>query len=234
IITQIGLWRVSRVASDNTGNTRSAHRKICEKYSHIHNAQDSCHELSLTHKDICALPEFKEIIDLVRVILKFMSQSTLAAQPFEEARKRLKIGRGLETIGATRFGTLSWASDSVRRCLRAFRLIIQEDPDLDIAMNLTTLLTVILPFARAIRCLESSHGTAADVLIFWAACIAQLSRHFKSTSCRLSEDTKASIRYIVNRRFNGMINKAHHDIYVVAVYLDSRAYLHADWDPTYH
>ena len=62
----------------------------------------------------------------VRALVKFMSQSSLAGEPFERAREHHKIGRGLETIGNTRFATTMWSADSVHHCIPAFREVVKD------------------------------------------------------------------------------------------------------------
>lgn len=54
-----------------------------------------------------------------------MGKSHVIAKPFEDARKEYKIGRGLEKIGKTRFATIPWSSESVRRNLQPFRDLTQ-------------------------------------------------------------------------------------------------------------
>ncbi|KAI0054381.1 hypothetical protein BV25DRAFT_1806052 [Artomyces pyxidatus] len=216
----IGPFNFSLVVADNTGNTKKARRDVEKSHEQVMNMQDSCHELSLTHKDISKLDEFKrdaantniltckfQMISLMRKLLKFMSQSSLAAEPFERARKAHGITRGLETIGKTRFATLTWAAESVKRCLPAFRQVFRDYGT---------------PFAKAIKCLESSLSTAADVYLFWLAAIAQLAQLFKENRIGLQTSTMGSIRAAVNNRFNGMINNAPNDVYIMAFFLDPR------------
>jgi hypothetical protein len=46
---------------------------------------------------------------------------------FNYERTSLKIGRGLQSIGDTRFGTIYWAAESLRRCLPALRNIVGDE-----------------------------------------------------------------------------------------------------------
>jgi hypothetical protein len=50
---------------------------------------------------------------------------------FDHQRQKMGIGRGLETIGETRFGTIYWSGESVMRGLPALKVIV-EDEDLQI------------------------------------------------------------------------------------------------------
>jgi hypothetical protein len=46
---------------------------------------------------------------------------------FNYERTSLKIGRGLQSIGDTQFGTIYWAAESLRRCLPALRNIVGDE-----------------------------------------------------------------------------------------------------------
>ena len=88
--------------------------------------------------------------------------------------------------------------------------------------SLTKFINVGMPFARAIQCLESSHSTASDVLIFWLSVMCHLEELFKDNPDELSAEVMDDVRAISNQRFNGMINERPEDIYVTALFLDPR------------
>ena len=127
VIARIGSWRFCATSSDNTGNTRKARKLLCQCYPNILNLQDACHLLNLAVKAIALLPEFKDVIHQIRVILAFMSRSAYAMEHFDHQRDVLGISRGLEAIGDTRFGTIYWAGRSIQRCLPAFRAIVENE-----------------------------------------------------------------------------------------------------------
>jgi hypothetical protein len=95
---------------------------------------------------------------------------------------------------------------------------------LQLELDLVKLMDVIGPFAKAIKCLESAHATAADVYLFWLAVVAQLERLFlkKPSPATLPNWVREQIRAVTNQRFDGMINDAPTDIYVAAFFLDPR------------
>lgn len=95
---------------------------------------------------------------------------------------------------------------------------------LQFELKLRKLLEVIGPFAKAIKCLESTHSTAADVYLFWLAIVAQLDHLFRENKVLLPDHVKEDVRAITNRRFNGMLNKTSSDIYLTAFFLDPRVY----------
>jgi hypothetical protein len=67
------------------------------------------------------------VIATVRGIIAFMNKSTYAQEHFDYQRRRLGIGRGLETIGETRFGMIFWSGKSVLRGLPAFKAIMSDE-----------------------------------------------------------------------------------------------------------
>jgi hypothetical protein len=67
------------------------------------------------------------VVTTLRGINAFMNKSTYTLEHFDYHRKKLGIGRGLETIGETRFGMIYWSGKSVQRGLPAFRAIISDE-----------------------------------------------------------------------------------------------------------
>lgn len=92
-------------------------------------------------------------------------------------------------------------------------------------LELTRICSVLGPIAKAIKCLESSHSTPGDVYLFWLAITAHLEQLFTDASSILSAQTKESIRAIINKRFNQMINHAPTDIYITTFFLDPSEHL---------
>ena len=67
-----------------------------------------------------------QVIGQLRDVLAFMSLSSYTLAYFDEAREDLHIGRGLISIGETRFGSIYWSLNSVLDGMPAFRKIMQE------------------------------------------------------------------------------------------------------------
>lgn len=86
---------------------------------------DACHHMHHAVGDIGKLDKFAEVILLSRSILSFMSKSNYAMEHFNEARRKLHIDLGLTGIGETRFGTIYWSLESIRRGIPAFRSIVK-------------------------------------------------------------------------------------------------------------
>ena len=55
-----------------------------------------------------------------------MAMSTYTLDFFDLAREELKIGRGLQSVGETRFATLYWSLDFVLIGFPAFEKIVRE------------------------------------------------------------------------------------------------------------
>ena len=143
----IGPFRFSGVCSDNTGNTRKGQGLAVTKWPQNLDLLDACHLLSNTGKDICRLPEFKEVSHLypknnscliwiqpiteMRSILAFLSKSGYTKEHLNAQCAKLKIGCGIESISKTRFATVYWTAASVQHCLPTFTAIV-ENQDLGI------------------------------------------------------------------------------------------------------
>jgi len=89
-------------------------------------------------------------------------------------------------------------------------------------LELTKLIAVLGPFAKAILCLESAHSTCADVYLFWISALASIEDLFRSGQSGLQNETIKSIRAISNKRFDQMINDGPTDIYITSFFLDPR------------
>ena len=110
---RIGPFRFSGVCSDNTGNTRKGRGLTVTKWPQNLDLLDACHLLSNTGKDICRLPEFKEVSHLyprnnscliwmqpiteMQSILAFLSKSGYTREHLDAQRAKLKIRRGIES-----------------------------------------------------------------------------------------------------------------------------------------
>ncbi|KAJ7588896.1 hypothetical protein C8J56DRAFT_708465, partial [Mycena floridula] len=111
-----------------------------------------------------------------------------------KAREVHHIGRGLEIIGATRFGTIIHSLRSLKRCIPVLTQMIiwgrvnssfdfpdcfqpQEAPSqatFSFQLTLNQLIAIGLPAAKALACLEANETTLADVYLFWHVFIAQM------------------------------------------------------------
>ena len=146
-MARLGYEHFSGIASDNTGNTRVARRLTCEVIKTLINMPDVCHHTNLAIKDICRLPVFEDVrsiytfafscefnimfshqvIKNLRLVVSFFSHSTFSTTHLTRIRKRLKISRGIEKIGKTRFGTICLSSMAVDRCAPAIKVLTENE-----------------------------------------------------------------------------------------------------------
>lgn len=94
--------------------------------------------------------------------------------------------------------------------------------------ELRQLATVLEPFARSIKCLESGHSTVADVYLFWLAVLARFQELFQHNTTfqgiGLPDNVIEDIRSIVNGRHAEMFQGKQGPVYLAAFFLDCREY----------
>jgi hypothetical protein len=107
-----------------------------------------------------------------------------------------------------------------------------DDEDVDkFRQDLTRLGAVLMPFARAILCLESKDTTPANVYLYWLAVVAQLNDLIvKDDNAGLKSKYKTTvkelIRSIANFRFAQLIEEEQSsNVYFTAFVLDPGTYL---------
>lgn len=80
------------------------------------------------------------------------------------------------------------------------------------------------PFARSVKCLESSASTPADVALFWFASLASLKDLFtdieKRNDLMLTDQTISDVYACVNGRFTQMIDGPDRGMYISTLFLD--------------
>jgi hypothetical protein len=82
---------------------------------------------------------------------------------------------------------------------------------------------VLMPFARAIQCLEAKDTNPADVYTYWLAVVAHLHDLIKKDTdkSKYTTEFKERIRQIANYRFSELIESKHaSNIYLTAFILD--------------
>ncbi|KAJ6447553.1 hypothetical protein C8R47DRAFT_999767 [Mycena vitilis] len=169
----IGVERFVGASSDDTGNTKGCRGILCDDIPTFLNLPDPNHHLSLTCRDILLLPYFKQPIKIVRATIKYFSQSKDSKKLLRDLRLREHLGRGLETIGKTRFATVTWSSISLRRNLNPIRSLVTTGL-IEIKIVLNQLISVTEGIAKAIQCLEAQSCNPADVYLLWLAVTAHI------------------------------------------------------------
>ncbi|TFY58563.1 hypothetical protein EVJ58_g6337 [Rhodofomes roseus] len=239
VVETIGPTRFRGISSDNTKNTKGARRLLCKDYPWLQILPDPCHRLSSLCKDICKHQHFKPIIKHVRKTVKFFKKSTFGKSHLRRRRQKLKIGRGVVSIGKTRFGTMWHSSESVRRCLPAIEGLCREKivtikgvnhlfmsgmANEQFKFQLAELTTILAPIAKSITCLESAQSTVSDVYVFWLAVMAELHDILTDPSSGMETSVKEHIRRCANQHFKEMIEASDEagDVYLTGFIFDPR------------
>ncbi|KAJ7478934.1 hypothetical protein FB451DRAFT_1338656 [Mycena latifolia] len=234
-VQPIGIERFIAVSADSTGNTCGFRRIFCERVPTILDLADPNHHLSNTVKDIVQLPYFKLAIKILRGTVKYFNQSKQSKNILKQIRMKESIGRGLETIGKTRFATVTWSAISLRRNLEPISRLctngqvdikkygsyfIRDTPKyLDFQIKLNQLISVTEGAAKAIQCLEAASCNPADVYLLWLA----VTTHIRAAlaSSMLPEDVCNEIRGIINHRWHEFfVTNPGHEAYLATFYLN--------------
>ncbi|KAF9031322.1 ribonuclease H-like domain-containing protein [Panaeolus papilionaceus] len=248
-IKSLVLERISAVTSDSTGNTRLHRELLAKEIPTILNMPDIVHFISNMIKNFIKLPYFKSCILVIRAVITKFHKSHLGTVELNRARKRLGIGRGLEAIGKTRFGTIIAAANSVRRNYTAIQQVVQARRfDLgDLAesfedglslkksqfiVNLTQLCELGTPALKALTCLEANEASPADVFIFWHSLLAATKDVVMKKNNQFPEDVQEEIFGIMSMRHEQLFGEdgdlsSGANVYLAAAYLHPH-YIHSD------
>ncbi|KAH7905604.1 ribonuclease H-like domain-containing protein [Hygrophoropsis aurantiaca] len=214
----VGRERFSGISSDSTGNTRLARELVCAA-----------------------------MIKNLRSVITFFRKSSYASGKLTGMRKRMKIPRGLDGIGKTRFATICSSAISLEQCLPAVRELISSGivkmppkkahihnlfekdslKGLMFEIQLKRFISIESPFMKCITCHESSQSNPADVFKSWIAINGTLKQVLNDPKSDFSAEESGQIRAIANQRFNAQIQEAPTDCYISAFYLDPR-YVHSN------
>ncbi|KAF8581806.1 hypothetical protein K439DRAFT_1513241 [Ramaria rubella] len=190
IVRAIGPKNFAATGSDNTGNTHNAHQDLVEIFPTISNFADVCHHINLTIGDITKLPFFKEGVSRLSEIITYFSKSYHANAALKEIQKEEGVAHGLEKIGNTRFGMVAQAVNSLIDCYPLIQKLIQDKCintkyfthpriSLEFQLFLSHYSSIITPLAKAIKTLESTHTTPADVFMLWLVILAMAKELFE-------------------------------------------------------
>ncbi|KAJ7818920.1 ribonuclease H-like domain-containing protein [Mycena leptocephala] len=237
VMETVGVKHFSGGSSDNTGNTRGCRGLLCHRIPTFLNFPDPNHHLSLTCRDILLLPYFKMPIKVLRGTIKHFNHSKASKKLLKDLALRELTGRGLESIGKTRFATITWSSISLRRNLNPIRtlctagqieikkyndyFIRDKEKTLAFEMLLNQLISVTEGIARAIQCLEAQSCNPADVYLLWLA----VTSHIRATlrTSMIPESVCNEIRGIINHRWNEFfVENPGHEAYLAAFYLNPK------------
>ncbi|KAJ3520394.1 hypothetical protein NMY22_g12778 [Coprinellus aureogranulatus] len=185
VVDNFGRQNVGSFSSDNTGNTRVSRDFLDSAAPQALNLPDPNHHISNTCKQVWSISYFKPCIKTLCGTIKYFKHSNFAKEKLRQMRVQLDLGRGLESIGKTRFATLMWSAISLLRNLPGIRELVTDGVidikgfnqyfvknspiSLQFEIHLTQLIAVGEGFARAIVCLEATTATPADIYFYWVA-----------------------------------------------------------------
>ncbi|GJE84361.1 hypothetical protein PsYK624_004370 [Phanerochaete sordida] len=235
VINLIGPDRFRAVSSDSTGNTAGARKLLLKEWTWMIELPDCCHRLSLLAKDLCKIPFLHEIIVDMSGVITHFQKSNQATAHLRLLRLAEGTGPGLTSAGKTRFVTQYFAGDALMRnlghveklCLEG-TVVLKEKGHLFATeascgmfrYQLGRLLLVLAPIGKATTCLESSHSTVSDVMVFWLAVMLELHDIVVAKDNGLDTDVKELIRAAANKRWKQMFGT--HDVYLTGLVLDPR------------
>ncbi|KAG6912396.1 hypothetical protein DXG01_014928, partial [Tephrocybe rancida] len=185
-------------------------------------------------------------ITVIRGVIAKVHQSHNGTAELNEAKTLLQLGRGLITIGKTRFGTIISSAESVQRNLPAIRRVVQHENysfgdeidccfqelsggrptkvAADFVTGLGRLVDIGKPALKALTFLEANEASPGDVYVFWHASL-QAMRHVLT-------DPGQDIPLHVRDEIIGILNHRHDQIFGEGNLSDSAdlylsgAYLH--------
>lgn len=121
----MGRSRVCAAVSDSTGNTRLFRELLADEIPTIFNLPDIVHFISNTIKDIVKLDYFKETTTVMRSTITKFHKSHPAIAELKIAHVECRIGRGLTSIGKTRFGSVILAAWSLQQNIPAIKKVVE-------------------------------------------------------------------------------------------------------------
>ncbi|KZV83940.1 hypothetical protein EXIGLDRAFT_565654, partial [Exidia glandulosa HHB12029] len=247
IMDEIARERFACVVSDSTGSTKSAREQVQATVITVIALGDAPHAINNLIKDICALAHFSLCISNSRKLNKFVKLSSFTTQRIKSQAQRDGVTRHLESAGKTRFAGVNRLGYSIIRNLPSIKTLVDQGVlftgpkvcsmftniiDAEDAfyhnydLTLRQLVAVLTPFAKAIKCLESSLIHPGHVYLFWLAAIATLQDVFTTgeESLELLPPLVEQITGIVNDWFEAMCEGQDNTVYKAALFLDPGMY----------
>ncbi|KAF8057516.1 ribonuclease H-like domain-containing protein [Lyophyllum atratum] len=243
IMDKIGRPRFCSVVSDSTGNTRLYRTLLVDLIPTLFNLADICHHFSNTIKDIVRIDYFKHIILVVRGVIAKIHISHCGTAELDDARARLGIGRGLEAIGKTRFGSIILSARSVQRNIPALKKVVTKGK-FDLAeisdsftefngrlspaafkfeTGLGQLVDIGQPAIKALTYLEANEAAPGDVFVYWHAMLQATLRVLRDPAQAIPRNVQNEIIGILNHRHNQILGDGNlsdsADVYLSGTYL---------------
>ncbi|KAF8601836.1 hypothetical protein BDV93DRAFT_607815 [Ceratobasidium sp. AG-I] len=240
-IKLVGVDRLAGISSDSTGNTRLARELVAKEYPWVILLPDPCHQMNNTAKDLGNLLVFDDTNKKLKIVVRFFRKSSYAGHHLTALRIIEGVMKGIIGNSKTRFLTLFYAIEALLPSLPLILELIKtgvievkpnhalywmRDKQLyrSFEDHLRQEKALLEPFARSVKCLESSASTPADVALFWLASLASLDDLFTDTEKRnelmLTNQTISEVYACVNGRFTQMIDGPDRGMYIATLFLD--------------
>ncbi|KAJ3792212.1 ribonuclease H-like domain-containing protein, partial [Lentinula aff. detonsa] len=237
----VGREHFAGTCADSTGNTRKGRTLVKDAVPTVMALPDPCHHIHNTVKDITNLPEFQNMISVLRAVIKHFSHSNFGNKLLKNAQADDEVTKGLVKIGKTRFATHYSAAVALDRCFTNIQNLIvtkaikpknkemvdtitgQRD-SMVFKLNLLQYTRIVDPLARSLWSLEAQESTMGDVYLFYMAIGAELKDLFEMGEKRTGIDVTLAqkITKIFNKRYREFIDATPDDPYFTTLYLDPR------------
>ncbi|KAG1766267.1 ribonuclease H-like domain-containing protein [Suillus occidentalis] len=188
------------ICSDSTAVTKNARREVVDTIPTILDLCDACHHLHNTIKNITLLPEFEQMLSLLKPIIKHFSKSTISAAHLRKER---------------------WVDDDDETNRKVKDMFLNRRAFQTLEQDLGTYVMLVGPFIRSLWSLEASHANASDVFVFWLAIAATLEELFAKgeEQTGIPVSLARCVTAIFNSRWKEFFSN---DVYFVAFALDPR------------
>jgi hypothetical protein len=176
------------------------------------------------------------VILTVRAINAFFKHSSQWRYQLAVQMKKVGVTRGLVSIGNTCFHSIWSSSCAIKHILPALSVLVEHgleitgNPDMRVLMSdetkgmefsllLTRYVDILQPCSTALKCMESSSLSLAEVCLFYLATSASMAEYLAQDEDGIPREVKKKIWLITNKRFNQMLHKAPSDTYLVCFWL---------------
>ncbi|KAJ7780625.1 ribonuclease H-like domain-containing protein [Mycena maculata] len=239
------LW--AAIGSDSTNVTLAARRGVVHKVPAVLDLCDVVHFIQHIIGDINELPEYKNMMQILKPLIRFFSKSGKSKALLRDSGEGMADDGGnipvrmLAKIGKTRFATHFTAVTTVSPVVHNIQGLVLDEkikfksPLLQevfgnrFSVQLPTFLkdmlsyeTIVAPLARSLWSLEATTANASDAFIFWLAMAHTLNSIFekKEKDTGISNKLASHVRAIFNTRYSQFFQ--HSELYFVAFCLDPR------------
>ncbi|RXW19648.1 hypothetical protein EST38_g6203 [Candolleomyces aberdarensis] len=179
-IEEVGKGNWVAACSDNTNVTKASRRVTVGHVPTMFDLNDSIHHIHGTIQAVTKIDHFKEMITLLRAMLKHFKKSPLSVKYVREewAKTSSEPFKSFKSVAKTRFDTMYVSACSVKPYLAIVRSLVAKKK-ITFKLVLDQYIDIVEPMIRALWCLESAFANPSDVYAFWLAIGATLKKLFR-------------------------------------------------------